>query len=91
MRRQPQLIIGVTVLTLLIRSALFAPPIAPYDPVAPDYSATLSPPTTEHPFGALDRLGRDQSSRLLYGGRLSLFVGTCAVLIGMLIWGVTLA
>jgi ABC-type dipeptide/oligopeptide/nickel transport system permease subunit len=87
-RRQPQFLIGLTVLILLTGSALFAPWIAPYNPVTPDYSTSLSPPSAAHPFGT-DKLGRDQLSRILYGGRLSLFVGTCAVLIGMAI-GVTL-
>lgn len=86
--QQPQLLIGVAVLIVLTGSAVFAPLIAPYNPVTPDYSTILSPPSLAHPFGA-DKLGRDQLSRLLYGSRLSLFVGTCAVLIGMVI-GVTL-
>lgn len=83
-RRQPQLVIGGVVLIVLIGGAFLAPLIAPYDPVAPDYSTTLGAPSAAHLFGT-DKLGRDQLSRILYGGRLSLFVGACAVLIGMVI------
>jgi peptide/nickel transport system permease protein len=82
--RQPQLMIGAIVLIVLILSALFAPLLAPYNPVEPNYAVKLSPPTASHVFGT-DNLGRDQLSRILYGARLSLFVGTCAVLIGMVI------
>lgn len=83
-RRQPQLMIGAIVLIVLIFGALFAPLLAPYNPVEPNYVVKLSPPTASHPFGT-DNLGRDQLSRILYGARLSLFVGTCAVLIGMVV------
>jgi ABC-type dipeptide/oligopeptide/nickel transport system permease subunit len=83
-RQQPQLMIGAIVLIVLIFGALFAPLLAPYNPVEPNYLVKLSPPTLSHPFGT-DNLGRDQLSRILYGARLSLFVGTSAVLIGMVI------
>lgn len=88
LRKEPQLWIGALILVALVASALLAPLVAPYDPLAPDYSVSLHAPSGVHLFGT-DKLGRDQLSRILYGGRLSLFVGTCAVLIGMLI-GVTL-
>lgn len=88
MRRQPQLLIGMVVLIILILGAVFAPLLAPYNPLEPNYVVKVSPPTASHLFGT-DNLGRDQLSRILYGGRLSLFVGTCAVLIGMVI-GVSL-
>lgn len=88
LRKEPQLWIGALILVALVGSALLAPLVAPYDPLTPDYSVSLHAPSGAHLFGT-DKLGRDQLSRILYGGRLSLFVGTCAVLIGMLI-GVTL-
>jgi len=84
LQKQPQLWIGALLLIVLAGSAILAPLIAPYDPVAPDYSIGLHAPSAAHLFGA-DKLGRDQLSRILYGARISLFVGTCAVLIGMII------
>jgi peptide/nickel transport system permease protein len=88
LRKEPQLWIGVLILVTLVGSALVAPLVAPYNPLTPDYSVSLHAPSGAHLFGT-DKLGRDQLSRILYGGRLSLFVGTCAVIIGMVI-GVTL-
>lgn len=69
-------------------SALAAPILAPHDPIAQNLSADLAPPSLEHPLGC-DKLGRDQLSRLLYGGRVSLTVGVSSVVasvsIGLLI------
>jgi peptide/nickel transport system permease protein len=49
-----------------------------------DFLATMSPPSTVHPFGA-DELGRDLLSRAVYGGRISLLVGIAAMLISLMI------
>lgn len=84
LRKEPQLWIGATLLVLLVGSAILAPLIAPYDPLALDYTTSLHPPDAAHLFGT-DKLGRDQLSRILYGGRSSLFVGTAAVVIGMVV------
>lgn len=84
LRQGPQLWIGATLLVLLVGSAILAPLVAPYDPLALDYSTSLHPPDAAHLFGT-DKLGRDQFSRILYGGRSSLFVGTAAVVIGMVV------
>ncbi len=62
------------ILLLLYLLALAAPLIAPYDYDAIDYTALSSGPTLAHPFGA-DSLGRDQLTRVLYGGRVSLIAG----------------
>jgi peptide/nickel transport system permease protein len=59
-------------------AALLAPWIAPYDPVKLDVAAMLQPPGLHHPLGT-DALGRDVLSRMLYGGRVSLWVGFVAV------------
>jgi peptide/nickel transport system permease protein len=59
-------------------AALFAPLIAPFDPVKLNVTALLQPPSFHHPFGT-DALGRDVLSRMLYGGRVSLWVGFVAV------------
>jgi peptide/nickel transport system permease protein len=66
----------VAVIALL---AILAPVIAPYDPtrINPEFSAA---PTLQHILGT-DQVGRDQFSRLLYGTRVSLFVGFLATLI----------
>jgi peptide/nickel transport system permease protein len=80
------------VLALIVLLTLLAPVIAPYEPTALDMQNTLSGPTWEHPLGT-DQLGRDQLSRLLYGGRSTLALSFVAMLatitIGVLIGVVT--
>jgi len=59
-------------------AALFAPLLTPYDPLAVDVSALLQSPSLAHPLGT-DALGRDVFARVLYGARVSLWVGFIAV------------
>jgi len=65
-------------------SALLAPILAPHDPAEQDLEARLVPPfwaaegTSRHPLGT-DALGRDLLSRIVYGSRISLFVGFMSV------------
>jgi len=72
--------LGVATLGLLAATAVFAPVLAPHDPIEQQLSADLAAPSLEHPFGR-DKLGRDQLSRVIYGARVSLVVGITAVLI----------
>src|SRR3546814_1759159 len=70
----------------VVRSATFAPLMAPADPYATSMLKRLKPiGTPGYPLGA-DELGRDMLTRLLYGGRLSLVMGilpvVCATFIG---------
>lgn len=58
--------------------ALFAPWIAPQDPAFIDLPSRLSPPSSAHWFGT-DELGRDILSRVVYGSRISMLVGSCVV------------
>jgi len=74
------------VLLLIIATAVFAPFIAPYDPLTVDIRHRLSPPawmehgTAEHLLGT-DQVGRDLLARMIYGGRVSLVVGVASVII----------
>lgn len=74
--------ISLVVLVLVALSAIFAPLLAPQDPMAIDIKSM--PPSGEHFFGT-DNLGRDVFSRLLYGGRVSLVVGLAATGIALAI------
>lgn len=67
-------IAGGAILGLLLLTALLAPVIAPYSPTAQTLSARNAPPSAEHILG-LDALGRDVLSRVMYGARISLFIG----------------
>jgi ABC-type dipeptide/oligopeptide/nickel transport system permease subunit len=71
-------IIGMVILGLFVFCALFAPWIAPYDPIAQDVTRRREPPSWEHPFG-MDEVGRDLLSRVIYGARVSLYVGVASV------------
>jgi peptide/nickel transport system permease protein len=82
-RRHPGAVVGAIVLTLIILAVLFAF-LSPYDPNQSDIKNRLSPPSWTHPFGT-DALGRDLLTRCLYGGRISLFVGSMVVVITLLI------
>ena len=72
-------LIGLAVVLLFVAIALSAPLLAPYEPLAQNIPASLAPPSPEHWFGA-DKLGRDIFSRMIYGARISLFVGFGVVL-----------
>ncbi len=70
--------------------AIFAPLLAPKDPLEANYSALLEPPSFDFPLGT-DGLGRDTLSRLLAGTRVTLMVSVIAVAISKIIgfsWGV---
>jgi peptide/nickel transport system permease protein len=67
-----------------VLAAVFAPVLAPHDPVAADITRKLIPPmwmeggTSEHVLGT-DRFGRDVLSRIIYGSRISLIVSLVAI------------
>src|SRR5690606_10967931 len=75
-RRDPGAVFAASVILALGLVAVFAPPIAPWDPARPDRPVrrTASPASAEHRFGT-DRAGRDVYSRVIYGARVSLAVG----------------
>ncbi len=78
---------GVAVLILFIIGAVFAPWLAPNDPNEMTLDM-MNPMSPVHPLGT-DDLGRDLLSRILYGTRVSLFIGVSTVLIALVI-GVSL-
>jgi len=80
-RKHPGAIVGVFVVLLLILSVLLVP-LSPYDPEVSSMSERLQPPSLAHPMGT-DALGRDQLTRILYGGRVSLTVGLLVVVISL--------
>ncbi len=88
-------LIGLVLVILIIFVAVFAddwfvawlqgrkaqPLLAPFDPVKQDTRSRLEPPGSEHLMG-LDTYGRDITSRIIYGTRVSLEVGVLSVLLG---------
>ena len=82
-RRHPGALVGTVVLSIILVACLLAP-LSPYDPELSDIDSRLQPPSLQHPFGT-DSLGRDLLTRVLYGGRISLFVGFMVVVITLLI------
>ncbi|MBI4280115.1 MAG: ABC transporter permease, partial [Armatimonadetes bacterium] len=79
--RKPLAIVGASLLLVMVLSAVFAPALAPYDPDAQGVGDPFAPPSAKHLFGT-DQFGRDNFSRVLYGGRISLQIGLVAVAIG---------
>ena len=78
LRRNAMFILGLVIVLGVTFAAVFASLIAPFDPNELHLDAILKAPCAEFPLGT-DRLGRDVLSRLLYGGRVSLWVGFVAV------------
>lgn len=78
-------LLGLLILFCVLTLALFAPWIAPFDPVAADFKQILKPPLTAgHPLGT-DQLGRDLFSRIIYGSQVSLLIGFSTVCIAGLL------
>jgi len=81
-------IIAAIVLVVIVLTAIFAPLIAPHDPLTMNSVQRLKGPSDIYPLGT-DAYGRDLFSRTIYGGRVSLLIGIGAaftsVIIGLLI------
>ncbi|HET6367578.1 MAG TPA: ABC transporter permease [Pseudomonadales bacterium] len=86
LRRDLPALAGLGVIAAVVVVAVFAPALAPSDPVKNHLLDRLTPPmwaqggSARHPLGT-DTLGRDVLSRLLHGARISLMVGLAAVLV----------
>jgi peptide/nickel transport system permease protein len=68
--------------------AIFAPWLATHDPDLNNYRARVKPPSAEHWFGT-DNFGRDIYSRVIYGARISLYVGIFSTVLGTAIGALT--
>jgi peptide/nickel transport system permease protein len=91
-RRQPLGAAGALVVLGLVAVALLAPRIAPHGPKDAAFAPYL-PPSREFPMGT-DQVGRDVLSRVIWGARLSLYVGVVSVVFGITlgaIWGAVTA
>lgn len=89
LRRQPLGVAGAVVVLGLVIAAIFAPVLAPHGPKDTAFGQFV-PPGREFPMGT-DNLGRDVLSRVIWGARLSLYVGLASVLVGITIgslWGI---
>jgi peptide/nickel transport system permease protein len=88
LRRQPLGAAGGVIVLVLIAVAVLAPRLAPHGPKEATFAPYLAP-SSEFPMGT-DQLGRDVLSRVIWGARLSLYVGLVSVLFGITagsLWG----
>lgn len=82
LRRNKLSWLGIALIVLIVAVAVFAPFLAPYDPLKQNIIHRLEAPSAEFLLGT-DTYGRDVLSRLIYGTRISLLVGFVAVMIAM--------
>jgi peptide/nickel transport system permease protein len=85
--RDPVTITCAVILLLIILAAIFAPWVTPLDPYKTSMLRRLQPLGTKPYWLGTDELGRDMLTRLIYGGRLSLFMGVAPVVMAFLIGG----
>ncbi|NLJ25135.1 MAG: ABC transporter permease [Firmicutes bacterium] len=76
-------VVSACVLLVFYLIAIFAPWIAPYDPIQPHFRNRLEPPSAKFWFGT-DPMGRDLFSRIVYGSRVSLTIGLVSTLVSFL-------
>ena len=92
LRRQPLGAAGAVVVLALVVTAVAAPVLAPHGPKETGFAPYL-PPSGDFPMGT-DQVGRDVLSRVIWGARLSLYVGMASVLFGITLgslWGAVTA
>jgi peptide/nickel transport system permease protein len=77
-------IFGTAVMAVFVLMAVFAPLLAPYDPLDQNLPQKFAGPSLAHPFGQ-DELGRDILSRVIYGARISLTAGLAAVAVATVV------
>lgn len=87
LRRDPVTIVCLLIVLAIVLAAIFAPWVAPHDPYKTSMLKRLKPPGTEGFLLGTDELGRDMLSRLIYGGRVSLFTAIMPVVMALLLGG----
>ena len=90
--QQPLGAAGAVLVMAMVVTAIFAPQLAPYGPKDAAFTQ-YTPPGPGHPMGT-DQLGRDVLSRVVWGARLSLYIGLVSVVLGVTLgglWGVVSA
>ncbi len=83
--RDPVAVTAACVILLIVLAAIFAPLVAPADPYKGSMIRRLKPILDANYLLGSDELGRDMLTRLIYGGRLSLFMGVLPVVSAFLI------
>jgi peptide/nickel transport system permease protein len=78
LKRNPLLLLGLALVGVISFAAIFAPLLATHQPLAQDLDTILASPSAAHWLGT-DEYGRDVYSRMLYGARVSLWVGFVSV------------
>jgi peptide/nickel transport system permease protein len=86
MRRSPAAIIGGTIIGFMVFIAVFAPFLAPYDPLRGNLSESFLPPSSTHWMGT-NIQGQDVLSRIIWGARLTLGIAVLSVTIGVAVGG----
>jgi peptide/nickel transport system permease protein len=87
LRSNPVTALAAAGMLLLVLAAIFAPALAPYDPVTSNVSISLQQPTAAH-WAGTDQLGRDILSRILYAARLDLVIALSAVSLSFVVGAV---
>lgn len=87
LRHDPVTLACLAVLSLIVLAAIFAPLVAPHDPYKTSMLRRLAPMGTPGHLLGTDELGRDLLTRLIYGGRISLFMSFTPVCLAFLIGG----
>jgi peptide/nickel transport system permease protein len=82
LRRRRGAIVGLVVVLVFVAIAVFAPWLAPFDPIETNWSALRRAPDAAHWFGT-DEIGRDVLSRVIWGTRASLLAGVVSVSIAL--------
>ncbi|MEM5776726.1 MAG: ABC transporter permease [Anaerolineaceae bacterium] len=75
-------LVALALMVLIILTAFFAEEITTYNPIKLDAKSRLQGPSSEHWFGT-DAMGRDVYTRIMYGGKVSLWIGLSAVFLGL--------
>lgn len=85
--RDPTTLVCVSILVIIALAAILAPLIAPYDPYKTSMARRLLPVGDHRHWLGTDELGRDLLTRLIYGGRMSLFMGFMPIVLATIIGG----
>jgi peptide/nickel transport system permease protein len=75
-------VIGLIIIAVFVLLAVFAPLLAPHDPIQQSWTTIRKPPSLQHWFGT-DESGRDLFSRVIFGARASLLAGVVSILIAL--------